>query len=498
MRMYGQLALATLGIGYALVRMLVPSLAMPLLVVPPLLLLLWLGWRLVHPPVTLQTPLGWPLLACALVLVASSFQAVTDPGEVVAILFFWGGSVGIILFLMMFLLAAGWSPSIFMQAMLLTITVLLLHASWDLGHFWHTWLSAWQPGVSLLPPLVPQDFIGMSHTEAVIPFYTGIPLVMMALWRAESLWQRAGWAIWLVLALLVIFYTSSRGGWLAMVAEVALMVAVLLWSAYRARQTRRLVVTVVLSAAYAALFAVLFLNAYGFLQVTVGTTDEGPTDTTPAMEPLVEEAEDVTTLTSPMGRRVFWARALDIFANHPVLGAGPGGYPTRYQVLEPERSKAFLPTHAHSIPLAFLSELGVLGGGVFVVPLVWGALLWWRGWRATRALSEEWLTMLACAAIGVGMAVHGIFDVPAVQNGSLGLYALVVGLGVAGCWQLAEVPPAGGGAGRVFNQQNPTRPATRQTVFWSSLRWPHPLHMTLVVATLLAWAIATLVFLQGG
>ncbi len=481
MRAYGQLALATLGIGFALMRMLVPPLAMPLLVVPPLLLILWLGWRINRPPVTLQTPMGWPLLLCAIVLFASSLQAEAPLNEVVAILFFWGGMVGVILFLLMFLLATGWPPAIFTQALLITITLALLYASWELLHFWHTWLSAWQPGESLLPPLVPQDFIGMAHTEAVIPFYTGIPLVIVALWQANRLWQRIAWAIWLVLALLVIFYTSSRGGWLAMVAEVALMLAVLLWSAYRARQFKRLVATILLSASYAALFALLFLNAYGFLHITVGEEAQAPAESA-AEAPLEAEAENMTTLASPMGRQIFWARALDIFANHPLLGAGPGGYPVRYEVWEPERSKIFHPAHAHSIPMAFLSELGAVGVLVFAIPLVWGAILSWRGWRATRALSEEWLIMLACAAIVVGMGVHGIFDVPAVQNGALGLYALVIGLGIAGCWKLSE------------RSESPPPPPTQPM---TALRRLHPLHLTLVLSTVLAWTIATLVSLLG-
>ncbi|NJN66967.1 MAG: hypothetical protein HC884_09790 [Chloroflexaceae bacterium] len=477
-----RLVLATVGVGYPLFRMLVPSLAMALLVIPPLLLLLWLVWRTGQPRQTVRSPLALPLLLCAAALVASSFLGVAEGADRVAILFFWGGAMGVVLFLAIDLLASGWSPHLFLQAILATVTILLADASWEVVSRWVSWLETRQAGDSLLPPYISLDVIGMHHTAAVMPFVLGIPLAIAAMWRSERVWERWGWGIWLFWAVVVIFSTSARGGWLATIAAAGTILLPLLWSAYRAGQFRRLWATVFLSGGYVLLFIVLFVVNYAEVSQTVSLAPPAPGEEAPDFEEAIE------SLANPTGRLVFWERALQVFAERPLLGAGPGGYPARYDALAPAR-RVYTPPHAHNIYLAFLCELGLVGTVAFLALALMAGRVGWHGWHAMAPHSHERLWLLASGAVVVGMAVNGLVDVPPPQNGALIFSTIVAGLAYGGCWHLT-VPPL---------PSPPTATLTLRSFLAfrpRDLLKVHPLHLLLVATTFIAWGVATLVFLQ--
>lgn len=466
LREYGCVALATLALGFPLARMLLPALAMLLLAVPPLLLLVWGGGRMVFRPAgAIQSPVGWPLLLFVIALVSSSLFAVVGgagPGggaNVLPVLFFWGGMVGVLLFLTIDRLAAGWPPHIITRALLLIITILLVHASWTVVSAWGAWLSGWARGAATQPPTVPPDVIGMHHTAAVMPFIFGLPLAIVALWRATARWRRIVWGGWLFFDVVVIFYTSSRGGWVTMVAAVGATLAPLLWMATRAGQVQRIGKTLLLTGSYAILFVVLFLFHY--------TTLLHPLAGLPPTSER-EGSETIAELTNPMGRTVFWQNALSMAGAHPLLGVGPGNYSDVYRIQEPQ-SVVYVPPHAHNISLAVLSELGLFGAvslALLAVAIVRGL---WRGWQQTAPLSDERLLLVAGSAVGVALVVNGLVDVPPPQNGAIVLFALAAALSTGGGWRIGEVLNRGAWRARLFP-------------------------LLLVSVALLAWGVATLVF----
>jgi O-antigen ligase len=61
-------------------------------------------------------------------------------------------------------------------------------------------------------------------------------------------------------------------------------------------------------------------------------------------------------------RIIIWKNALKIFWSHPIFGVSPAGFSIFYLKL----TKKYVP-HAHDIFLAFFSEYGLLGGGMFLV-----------------------------------------------------------------------------------------------------------------------------------
>jgi O-antigen ligase len=75
------------------------------------------------------------------------------------------------------------------------------------------------------------------------------------------------------------------------------------------------------------------------------------------------------------GRTAMWQVAIDIWREHPLLGAGPGAF----RRLAPERLdiSRYRPAHAHSTPLHLLAETGFVGLAAFIA-------LWVRFFVALR------------------------------------------------------------------------------------------------------------------
>ena len=92
-------------------------------------------------------------------------------------------------------------------------------------------------------------------------------------------------------------------------------------------------------------------------------------------------------------RSVLWASAVDIYADHPVLGVGVGGFPSAYARRAAEGTAAdrpllnqgegeTLPFHAHNAFLTVLAEQGVLGLLALVAFGFFAVLTAFRGTKA--------------------------------------------------------------------------------------------------------------------
>jgi hypothetical protein len=504
LRQYGPLALAVVAIGYPIARILLPGTAQWAMLIPLLLLLLWYGWRIVSPAGVVQSPLGLPLLASAAALAISSIFGVAEPPAIAAALFDWL-EVLVILFLVVALLAAGWRPQVVFSATLLVVSVVLLTTAGILAQWWAQWAALWQPGDSWLPVALRIGLPDTHPNQTALLVNIGVPLVIAALWRARRGWQFALWGGWLLLAVLVVFFSSSRGSWLGMFAASATMLLPLLWSALRGRRWRRLWATLLLAGSYTALFAaLLFVN----LQAVQSSRIAGPVPVAPAASPAAtptappaaspppaptatpapQQTVQQTTraLANPSGRTVFWSRALEFFAERPLFGVGPDGYAARYRVSEPN-SVVFAAPHAHSVPLQVLSEMGAVG----VAALAWLALtaLWvgWRGWQAappllpvpgkTSATMTDRPLLLACLAALAGLLAQGLVEVPHTFSVGMVLYLLAAAL-VPGGWRLTA------------------RQAGAAAFPWRLVTAPPALHVALVGCAVLAWGSAGWILLH--
>lgn len=478
-------ALAAVGTGALVARSLLelPGLARMALVAPLLLLLLWFIWRLTRPRALIRSSLELPLLAAAASLAASSLLAIADGTATLQTLIHWGMSA-VLLFLTIDLLAAGWHPRMFARAVLLSVSIgLVFSAAYLLEHWW-TWISLRQPGAQLFPIAARIRLFGAHPNFVAMLVNIGLPLAIVAMWRARAAWARWLWGCWLLLATLVLFFTSSRGGWATAAIVTGMALAVLLWGAYRARQWRRIGWALLLASGYAALFMTLLLA--NRVQV---------------------ESQHGNSLVDPMGRTLIWQRALAVFAEQPLFGVGPGGFDLRFQT-EELSGLFFRAQHAHSLYLTALSEQGVAGALALLALAALAAYAWRRCWRAHSAsrsatiptngqtsaphasaplagdawYGEERLLMLACGASGISIFVHGLVDTPSPLLAGLALIVLAASLAPARVWAWAPAQRAAENRGVATGRLSLVLFALR-----SSIARMHPLHLALVLAALFAW-----------
>jgi O-antigen ligase len=454
-----------------------PFLAGPALLVPLVLLVLWLPWRLRRPAGPLHSPLAWPLLLASLVLVVSSVLGVAQFDAILFALMQWA-AVAVMLFLVFDLLALGWQPRIFVLATLITSSMVLLIALGAVSAWLLQWVMLWRPGEQLLPVGFRVDAFGQHPNQVAMLLNVSLPCVVIGLWRERARRRRAFWAAWLLAYVVVLFFTSSRGGWLSASAISTVTLAALLWEAWRHGNRRLVFTALVAAAAYGALFAALLLSQRGEVLAQHGGS-----------------------FFNPVGRTAFWARALELFARHPLLGAGPAGYDIAFQIAD-FSSRFFRPRHAHSLYLTTLSELGLAGAAAIGLLAFSAFRVWYRTWRLAwqnadgRPLSTDRRPQTADDLEGaissgqrssqeardllliglgscVGIFVHGFVDTPSPLVVVLALCMFAAGLATGGAWQVPQL----------------VAPAQRR----ARLLLPS----TLALVAVLAWGCYTLVSREG-
>jgi O-antigen ligase len=166
-------------------------------------------------------------------------------------------------------------------------------------------------------------------------------------------------------ASVAVFYTASRGGFVALIAAF-LMIPLTLRS-WTSKQKLATVVLVVIGALVA--IRMVPQRAWTRLGETQSEITEGTMD----------------------ARTVIWHAGLEVYYEHPFLGIGAGAFPVAVQQ---KTATAWAP---HNTFLSVLVELGAIGFGIFAV------MLFTLVTAATRMQNLErslWLVMLLSWALG--------------------------------------------------------------------------------------------------
>jgi len=231
-----------------------------------------------------------------------------------------------------------------------------------------------------------------------------LPLAVVALLRWQGLPRRLFALASLVLGLVALVLTYSRGAWMGMVASLGLLGLLLAM-----RQTRhwplfwrRTLPLLLLVAAAVAL--VVLVTQVEPLRVRVMS--------------LVAGRED----SSNNFRINVWTSVLAMINDRPWLGIGPGN--SAFNLIYPlYQQPKFNALSAYSIPLELLVEAGI-PGLLVGLGLLWSAFKVGLGqWACTSRLA---MPALAAVAVFVGLGVQGLTDTiffrPEVQL--LGLFSL--------------------------------------------------------------------------
>lgn len=195
-------------------------------------------------------------------------------------------------------------------------------------------------------------------------------------------------AIALTFALHLTVARRGLGVWLARVAAVGIIAAILL-TASRASLVAALVNVVFVALTWRRTTAVQKASSIALLALlVVGAVKLAPPATRARLATLPEEA----TAGTLHDRTRIWRAGLHLFEKHPLLGVGLGAYP---RAAYPELRIHY---NAHNTFLSVLVEEGVVGFvlfGMLLAALVWFAALLDASQRAL------WFSVLAVWAVAV-------------------------------------------------------------------------------------------------
>jgi O-antigen ligase len=195
-------------------------------------------------------------------------------------------------------------------------------------------------------------------------------------------------------ATLALFYSLSRGAWIAVAA--ALVVTTII-------RTKRAAAFALAGAVLLAL--VVLLGQLNLIPDIVSERFNGVGDYFGFVDVRGVAVNDANFAI--VERMAHWEAALGMFDDHPLLGVGIGNYAAVYPAYALPHWDDPL-GHAHNYYLNVLAESGLVGLGAYLV--MWSAIFWagWRAVRSTRGLGQ----CIAAGAFGVmvALSVHNLFD----------------------------------------------------------------------------------------
>ncbi|WOD37422.1 O-antigen ligase family protein [Nodosilinea sp. E11] len=380
--------------------------------------MLWLLWQLWHRPLAkLGNGFDWVALLAVVGLVVSTLGAEFPAqarwyswaaiGAIAAIyalggwlrypqrlhtLLRWQGYIALGFILLSLVL---WTTQIY-RPELARLSTLQGYGIDQAFNFGLTSLRNWQP---------------IGHQNYVAGYLVLVLPLLAALAWVERGWQRWLWLTGVVLGLLNLYTTSSRGGWLALMVTGLIAVGISLIY-------NRLPKPLALGLGGSALgLLVLGLVANPRLRQMLGNLAQGN---------FAGGELSYRVVTNVTG----WRMGL----NHPLTGVGPGSVPLVYQQYRPHWAgrDAELQFQLHSTPAQLWGELGLWG---IVVPLALGAALillvlrWMRqGAQTTPAGLPPvfaWSLVGGLFAFGMISLTDYQLDIPAIA-GSLALYLAVL------------------------------------------------------------------------
>jgi hypothetical protein len=256
-------------------------------------------------------------------------------------------------------------------------------------------------GLSLLRPGIGYaQFINKNHFAYLMEMATAL-VAGVAIMRSEKrerllIYLAAFLVMWVALVL-----SNSRGGLLAMVAQVVCAPAIFLDARPRAADqakswTRSVAVRV------AMIGALLIVVAAGVFWLG------GDQLATGAETASIEIAgADPSELHEGARRRDIWRSTWLMFKAHPITGAGFGGYWAEVPLFH-QASGRLTPQQAHNDYLEVLASGGIVG----VALLIWFALVTVRQARDALTATDGFQRAVASGAIIalVGVAVHSMVD----------------------------------------------------------------------------------------
>jgi O-antigen ligase len=300
-----------------------------------------------------RSPLTLPLIAClgaAVIGTAASVDPRVSLDGALTVVALVG-----LFFLFCDLLVSGWNEEDLVAGLLcfaglLLFQGLLVTISWHLG-----WYEARVSEYPLLPVRFRLFGVADWPTQLAGLVNLALSFAILRLARARTAPARVIWIGWLLAAGLVIFFASSRSGWLASVLVVGVTFAWLLLQDGLPGLRQRVRWLWRRKGILGAVLLGLFLLAALFFVTRRASPSE-----------FTRNAGG--TFAS---RDVFWRVAWDDFVAHPIAGSGPLTYAGIFVERFPADPRdGYVAPHGHNLFLNTLAEQGLLGLAALLAVIV--------------------------------------------------------------------------------------------------------------------------------
>lgn len=360
----------------------------------------------------------------------------------------------------------GWPRELFVKVMLLVSGVLIGMGVYSVVGWYRQWLAA-NPGVWL-----PTSVYRLPAPNTIAVFLNLVLMAALArLWVTRARAPRALLAVWIVLALGLLFLTSSRGGWLGTAAGAGAAIWLsarapaqsdwlkLAWEALR---RRRALMATVLIAGVAGLGLVGW-SAYRLMA-------------------------HPTHSSSFFGARGnFWIAAWQAFLRSPLVGQGPFTYGSAY-LRAVSVPPDLLYTHAHSLFFNLLAETGLLG---VLACVMLGVAAFRALWRQVHGLrGDEQAVVVGTFAALVAYGVHGLFETVSAEPTNAFVTSILLGVALAPGPALSAVERAAPAGSRVRLWPSKGLALALVIAGWYGLWLSTPLHLGVLAANKSEWRSA--------
>jgi len=353
-----------------------------------LLALIGLVW------VTVRLFLHWPFPRTALDVPLIGYMAVhaitaatsMDPRRSAICVWLLALSI-LVFYLFVDLLRHGWTAELLVKVLLVVGAIVLLLGVLEITGWYKAWhdVWGWARPIPATTTRVGRSVGDPNWLAALLNLLW--PLALVHLWGKRSLLVRSLPAVWLVLAVILLYFTSSRGGWLGTIAAAG--------TVFLLSRDLRQYVRKVWSWLTARRWRVMIGATLALAASVVGATL------------VVRQLAHPSHGSGLEARLYFWRPAWAAFRSSPLLGTGPFTYGETFLLarsIPPERPYSV----AHSYPITLAAESGLLG----LAALAWLTIALvrhvWRTWGRLSAAGRP-IRVGALAAL-VGCAVHSQFD----------------------------------------------------------------------------------------
>jgi tetratricopeptide (TPR) repeat protein/O-antigen ligase len=248
---------------------------------------------------------------------------------------------------------------------------------------------------SLIPPATYRIRAFLGHPNFVAAYFNLLlPLGLARYYLAKDRISRIVLVGWVVLVLILIFFTSSRGGWLGTFAALFTFFG-LYWLTNRQEigeklkeriKNKWIVITLVL----AIIIAMVVL-----VQILLWQSHH-PTHPADLTEGFAS-------------RNYIWEVAREMFSENPITGNGVFTFGTEYLKTESVPPNMLL-AHAHNFYFNVVAEMGIFGLIGLIGMGIGLVISIFQVWKSQKILNRTELAGL-CGAIA-GLAIHSMFETP--------------------------------------------------------------------------------------